>query len=100
MKISDVKEIGREMEIARKSVPFRNRAKFDVETKDCYQAICEAVREGNLYRAASLYEGWTLRKIWLSSDPDCHLAPPCLVRKEGETEKAYLDRCYEAGRWI
>lgn len=93
-------EIGREMTIARKSVPVCNRAKFDVEARDYYLAICEAVRTGNLPLAAELYRRWHRRVEWLSGDPDCRLAPPCLVRKEGETLTAYRKRCDEAGRWI
>lgn len=93
-------EIGREMTIARKSVPVCNRAKFDVEAEDYFREICEAVRTGNLPLAAELYRRWHRRVVWLAGDPDCHHAPPCLVRKEGETEEEYRNRCHQAGRWI
>lgn len=93
-------EIGREMTIARKSVPVCNRAKFDVEAEDYFREICEAFRTGDMVRAERLYRRWERRIVWLAGDPDCRLAPPCLVRKEGETDDEYRNRCHQAGRWI
>lgn len=95
-----IAEIGREMSIARKGIPYRNRAKFDIEAEDHFRAICEAHRAGDMERVISLRRLWAKRLAFLSGEPDCRFAPPCLVRRIGETDEAYRNRCYQAGRWM
>ena len=92
----DLREIGRDMSIARMNVPIQNRPKFEIESKDFFNAIGEAVRAGNDTRAAALLRRWESRVVWLTGEARCCAAPPCLVRRENESLQEYVDRCFDA----
>lgn len=94
----NLRQIGASMSAARMRVPMSNRAKFDIESKDWFEAISAAVNADDSTRAGKLIAQWNDRIWWLTNEPRCHVAPPCLVRKEDETITQYLDRCYEAGK--
>ncbi|MBQ9502852.1 MAG: hypothetical protein IJU70_11895 [Lentisphaeria bacterium] len=98
MTAQDLLQIGREMSAARMKTPLRNRMKFDIESKDFFAAISDAVRAGDHDRAADLLCRWHERAAWLMNEPRCFTAPPCLVRKEGEPVRDYLNRCFEKER--
>jgi len=98
MTAQDLLQIGREMSAARMKTPLRNRRKFDIESKDFFAAISDAVRAGDHARAADLLRRWHERAAWLMNEPRCFTAPPCLVRQEGEPVRDYLNRCFEKER--
>lgn len=98
MNALDLQKIGREMSASRMNVPLQNRRKFDIESKDFFNAIGRAIRTGHDDRAAALLRQWETRVVWLTDEPRCFSAPPCLVREIGESREDYLNRCYDAER--
>lgn len=93
-----VQKIGREMSAQRMKVPIQNRPKFDIESRDFFTAISQAAAEKNERRFAALLRQWGSRVGWLTNEPRCCSAPPCLVRHDGEATEKYLQRCYDAER--
>ena len=92
----DLRQIGASMSAARMRVPPQNREKFDIESKDFFAAISDAATAGNAARVGKLIAQWNNRVEWLANEPQCHVAPPCLVRRNGETAEQYISRCYAA----
>lgn len=92
----DLRKIGASMSAARMRVPPQNREKFDIESKDFFAAISDAATAGNAARVGKLIAQWNNRVEWLANEPQCHVAPPCLVRRDGETAEQYISRCYAA----
>lgn len=99
MSAPDLQEIGREMAAFRMSVPLRNRPKYDVESRDRFNAIGHALHDGDVARADALLRQWDRRAGLLAAVPDCCAAPPCLVRLPGETVREHLNRCIDAKGW-
>ena len=54
MTAPDLQQIGREMSSARMNVPLRNRPKFDIESKDFFNAIGHAIADGDTARVSGL----------------------------------------------
>ena len=96
MKDIDLRRIGADMSAARMRVPPANREKFDIESKDRFEAIHAAADANDAARVGRLLSQWNSRVEWLTREPKCHVAPPCLVRKDGETTEEYISRCYAA----
>lgn len=92
----DLRQIGASMSATRMRVPPQNREKFDIESKDFFAAISDAATAGNAARVGKLIAQWNNRVEWLANEPQCHVAPPCLVRRDGETAEQYISRCYAA----
>jgi hypothetical protein len=92
----DLQQIGREMSAARAAVPLRVRPKFDIESRDFFNAIGHAINSGDTARATALLAQWNRRCEWLTRAPDCAAAPPCLVRRDGENITDYINRCIDA----
>ncbi|MDY5695175.1 MAG: hypothetical protein SPK75_02240 [Victivallales bacterium] len=93
----DEKKLGSMIEAGRMAVPEANRAKFDAEARDVFENVRAAMDKGDEKRAKGLLERWKGRTLFLTREERCWLAPPFLVRKNGESEKEYMDRCYKAG---
>lgn len=93
--IIDLRKIGASMSAERLNVPIANIPKFDVESQDHFSAISRAVNSGNYDEAERIIAHWIDRVGWLKL-PNSHVAPPCLIRKPGESMELYLKRCYEA----
>lgn len=91
----DLRTIGRAMSIIRLKIPAANIPKFDVESKEYYAAISEAVRAGEADRAGKLLSQWNVRAAW-AANPGWHHAPPALIKIDGESITQWLKRCYEA----
>ena len=91
---NQLERIGREMSARRAFIPPKNRLKYDVEAKDYFDNLSAAAEKGDSRRFKKISEGWQLRTLWLTIVPHCHLAPPALVRRDGESNKDYLNRCY------
>ena len=91
---TQLEQIGREMTARRHLIPLQNRRKYDIEAKDFFENLTAAAEENNSRRFKKIAEGWQLRILWLTIEPHCHLAPPTLVRRDGESKEQYLDRCY------
>ena len=96
MNATDLQQIGREMSAARMRVPLPNHPKFDIESKEYFNAIGGAIRAGDLDRAAALLRRWHERVEWLTHEPRCCVAPPCLIRRTGESAADYIERCHMA----
>jgi hypothetical protein len=94
MKDIDLRRIGADMSAARMCVPPANRKKFDIESKDFFDAIRAAADDAP--RAGRLLSQWNSRVEWLTREPQCHVAPPCLVRRDEEPVEQYISRCYAA----
>lgn len=92
----NLRQIGASMSATRMRVPPQNREKFDIESKDFFAAISDAATAGNAVRVGKLIAQWNNRVEWLANEPQCHVAPPCLVRRDGETAEQYISRCYAA----
>ena len=92
----NLRQIGASMSATRMRVPLQNREKFDIESKDFFAAISDAATAGNAVRVGKLIAQWNNRVEWLANEPQCHVAPPCLVRRDGETAEQYISRCYAA----
>lgn len=92
----NLRQIGASMSATRMRVPPQNREKFDIESKDFFAAISDAATAGNAARVGKLIAQWNNRVEWLANEPQCHVAPPCLVRRDGETAEQYISRCYAA----
>ena len=98
MTINDeIRNIGSEISAARNTIPFQNRRKFDFEANEHYLAIVEAINAGKTERAAAILERWKERVWWLQNSPHCHVAPPALVRRLGETLERFNER--RAAAW-
>ncbi len=93
---TQLKNIGAEMSARRALIPPKNRPKYDVEAKDHFAALSAAAENGDEKRFNQLVDRWNTRAWYLSIIPDCHLAPPALVRHEGESHEDYMNRCYQA----
>jgi len=92
----ELQEIGREMSVARMNVPLRNRPKFDVESREFFNALGSAVRIGDDALADTLLDRWHSRVAWLTNEPRCCAAPPCLIRRPDESAIDYINRCIDA----
>ena len=95
-----MRKIGAEIVSQRMRVPVQNRSKFDVESRDTFDAIGEANLAGDDEKVKKLLDRWMVRAEWMATVPSCYLAPPLLIRKVNETTEEYLNRCYEAGKGI
>lgn len=84
------------MSAKRTAVPEQNRKKYDVESRDYFAAIEEAEKKGDADRLMKLMAQWEQRLRWLTKNTGCYKAPPALVRRDGETNEEYMDRCYAA----
>ncbi len=93
---TQLKNIGAEMSARRVVIPPKNRPKYDVEAQDYFNALSAAAEKGDSRRFKKISEGWQLRTLWLTIVPHCHLAPPTLVRRDGESNEDYINRCYQA----
>ena len=96
MTAADLPRIGREIAAARNAVPFQNRAKFDAESRDFFNAMYREVHGGDAARADALLAAWNDRLQLLTGEPRCHAAPPCLVRGRNESVADYIGRCINA----
>ena len=96
MKDFDLRQIGATMSAVRFRVPAANRKKFDIESKDWFEAIHAAADANDAARVGWLLSQWNSRVEWLTREPQCHVAPPCLVRRDDETAEQYISRCYAA----
>lgn len=78
-------------------VPKGNRAKYLGEGRDCLAFYWKAFRKGN----RALME-WVLRRwenrLAVLLQPGGDKTPPMLIRRDGESQKEWLDRCYAAWR--
>jgi len=86
--------INTEIISGRMMIPMQNREKFDIEALQVFLAIKkhDAVDQ----YTEKLLNYWNERKYWLQHIANCHLAPPALIRHEGETGAEYLNRCFDA----
>lgn len=91
----DLRKLGATMSTERLRIPVANVPKFDVESQDYFNAIAEAVNSGNHAEAGKLLARWNRRVEWLRCH-DCHVAPPCLIRKQGEPVEQWIRRCCES----
>ena len=96
MTAPDLQKIGREMSAARAGVSLRNRPKFDIESRDFFNAIGHAIAAGDTTRVSALLVQWNARVEMLTRAPECASAPPCLVRRPGENITDYINRCIDA----
>lgn len=96
MKDFNLRQIGATMSAIRFRVPAANREKFDIESRDRFEAIRAAADANDAPRVGMLIAQWNSRVEWLANEPQCHVAPPCLVRRDGETAEQYISRCYAA----
>jgi len=96
MTAPDLQQIGREMSAARTAVPLQSRPKFDIESRDFFNAIGHAIADGDTARASALLTQWSRRREVLTTAPECAAAPPCLVRRKGENITDYINRCIDA----
>lgn len=92
-----LKQIGSAISAERMKIPECNRRKFDAEAEDLFREIRKTLKLQNLNRVKKLLDGWSRRLAFLSEISDCFLAPPRLLRKEGESVKEYCERCYSKG---
>ena len=93
---TQLEQIGREMSARRHLIPEQNRRKYDIEAKDHFENLTAAAEENDSRRFKKIAEGWQLRILWLTIEPHCHLAPPALVHRDGESNEDYINRCYQA----
>ncbi|MBO4304634.1 MAG: hypothetical protein J6A21_08625 [Lentisphaeria bacterium] len=75
-------------------VPVQNRQKYDCEIADHFSAVSSAWKKGDEKVVERILKRWERRKIFLSCERSCFLAPPSLVPLPGESRTAYLERCY------
>ena len=93
---TQLKNIGVAMSVTRALSPPKNRPKYDVEAKDHFAAMSAAAENDDEKRFNQLVDRWNTRAWYLSIIPDCHLAPPALVHRDGESREDYINRCYQA----
>lgn len=90
-------KISEDMFNARLRVPVDNRPKFDIEVKEYYSAIESNLNAKDFVQVKYLLRTWQDRLNWLVNTPNCHLAPPCLIRLPDESLQDYFNRCCETG---
>ena len=95
---TQLERIGVEMSARRHLIPVQNRRKYDIEAKDHFDHLSRAAESGDEKEFARLLERWHTREWYMSLIPHCHLAPPSLVRRNGESDVDYMDRCYHADK--
>ena len=92
---NQLEQIGKEMSARRHLIPVQNRRKYDIEAKDYFENLSAAAAKNDIRRFKDLAEYWQRRTLWLTTQPHCHLVPPSLVRREGESNEDYMNRCYQ-----
>lgn len=97
---TDIQMVEKVIAAARNHVPFQNRRKYEIEAAEFFDAIRDAILDGDAERAAELLERWKDREWWLVHSSRCHIAPPCLVRRKGETMEHFNERRLTAWRKI
>lgn len=95
MTAPDLQRIGREMAEGAADVPIQNRPKYDREARDVFNAIKLALEAGDFARVDRLAQYWNDRRAAFIALPVCFKAPPCLVRRTGESIRDYINRCID-----
>ena len=93
---TQLKNIGAEMSAHRAVIPPKNRPKYDVEAQDYFNALNAAAESGDAEKFNKLMEKWYYRVWIITAIPHCYLAPPALIRRDGESLEDYTNRCYQA----